>query len=67
MPEGFVRNLNRGIFRETDNRSHIGMENAVTRLRMYYGSRAGFQVESELGKGTIIRIMIPAGRKEENT
>jgi len=67
MPEDFVRNLNRGIFRETDNRSHIGIENAVTRLRMYYGSRAGFQVESELGKGTIIRIMIPAGRKEENT
>ncbi len=65
MPEEFVRDMNAGVFRKTDKKNHIGMENAVTRLRMYYGEQAGFHVESRLGAGTVITISIPDAGSEE--
>lgn len=59
MPEETVREINAGIFRQTEDRNHIGMENAITRLRMYYGDRAGVTVESRPGEGTRVQIRIP--------
>lgn len=41
-----VQEINQGIFRKTDDKNHIGMENAITRIRMYYGENAKVTVES---------------------
>ena len=61
-----VQEMNAGIFRQTDDRNHIGMENAITRIRMYYGERAKVVVESQIGQGTSVQIWIPVagGAKE---
>ncbi len=60
IPEEMVREMNAGIFRKTDNKNHIGMENAITRIRMYYGETAEVRIESKLGQGTAVQIKIPA-------
>lgn len=65
MSEDFVADVNAGIFRKTENKNHIGMENAVTRLKMYYGGKAGFQVKSRPDEGTVITISIPDEGSED--
>ncbi len=59
MPDEMVREVNAGIFKKTDNKNHIGMENAITRIHMYYGESAEVRIESGLGQGTAVRILLP--------
>ena len=40
---------------------HIGMMNAFLRLKMFSKNRAKFELESEKGVGTTVRISIPLG------
>lgn len=63
IPEETVREMNAGIFRKTDNKNHIGMENAITRIRMYYGESAKVQIESQPGQGTSVEILIPVSNE----
>lgn len=67
MPEKKVREINEGIFRQTDDRKHIGMENAITRMKMYYGENAQVTVKSTLGAGTEVCIRIPAEKGEQES
>lgn len=60
IPEELVKEINEGIFRKTDHKNHIGMENAITRIRMYYGEKANVTVESQVGQGTVVEMRIPA-------
>ena len=41
--------------------AHIGMMNAFLRLKMVSDGRAEFEIESEQGEGTMIRLLIPIG------
>lgn len=41
------------------NREHIGVNNVIGRLKMYYGDSSTFIIKSELGKGTKIDIILP--------
>lgn len=66
IPEEMVREMNAGIFRKTDNKNHIGMENAITRIHMYYGETAEVRIESRLGQGTMVQIRIPADDEAGN-
>ena len=66
MPEKLRDEINSGIFQKSMEKKHIGMENAVTRMRMYYGEAAGFHIDSVPGKGTVIWILIPAGEEEKD-
>ena len=45
------------------NGAHIGMMNAYLRLKLVTDGRAGFEVESESGCGTTVRLTIPTGEK----
>lgn len=65
MPDEMVREMNAGIFRKTDNKNHIGMENAITRIHMYYGESAEVKIESHPGQGTTVQISIPAGDESD--
>ena len=65
IPDEMVREMNEGIFRKTDNKNHIGMENAITRIRMYYGDSAEVRMESQLGQGTTVQIRIPVNKERE--
>jgi two-component system sensor histidine kinase YesM len=47
-----------------DAKSSIGLQNVQNRLRLYYGNNYGITVESALGKGTRINIVIPVIGKQ---
>lgn len=55
---------------EPEQKGHIGVRNAIERIRMYYGDDASVEVKSVLGEGTVIEIVIPEikgeGDKYEN-
>ncbi len=48
-----------GQEQESDRNSHIGVKNAVERVKMYYGENAGVKITSQPGQGTDVRIEIP--------
>ena len=59
MDQELVDKINTmGGFKQSD-RKHIGMENAITRLQMYYGEEGNVHVESQLTVGSTITIYIP--------
>lgn len=60
IPAEVVAQMNRGAFPQSGERNHIGMENAVNRIHMYYGDRGSVRIESEQGAWTRIRIAVPA-------
>ena len=51
--------LNRGENPADDNKNHLGVKNALTRLHMYYESREKVSIESTEGAGTTIILWIP--------
>lgn len=61
-----LERFNRGEFPDTVGRSHIGMKNALERIRMYYGENSEVRIESREGEYTkvIIRIRSTAGGQE---
>jgi len=46
-------------------RGHIGMYNAIERIKSYYGAKAEVEIDSALGVGTSVRIALPAGPLRE--
>lgn len=54
-----VEEINNKVFYSIERGSHIGMENVISRLHMYYGTDAGIKVKSVLGEGTEVTILIP--------
>ena len=65
MPKEIVREMNQGIFRKTEDKNHIGMENAITRLHMYYGEKTRILIRSKQGEGTRVQIWIPVTGEEK--
>ena len=59
MTEDMVWEVNHGIFGNAESKRHIGMENAITRIRIYYGEKAVVRIESEADQGTRVNICIP--------
>lgn len=44
---------------QNEKRQGIGIQNVVTRMRMYYGSRFEISLETQEGKGTKFIFLIP--------
>lgn len=63
IPEEMARQMNQGVFPESHEKNHIGMENAINRIQMYYGAAGKVQVQSCPDEWTRIRIRIPAGEE----
>jgi len=47
------------------NENHIGLANAIGRIKMYYGGNACVQIESQQNKGTLVTIVLK-GINNEN-
>lgn len=54
-----VQKINSLEILNEENSRHIGMVNAITRLRMYYGDEGKVTMQSEIGKGSTITISLP--------
>lgn len=63
IPAGLAEQMNRGIFPQSHEKNHIGMENAINRIQMYYGDAAKVVIESCEGEWTKIQIRIPADQQ----
>ena len=59
MPVEMVERIQNGIFPKAQ-KNHIGLENAVTRLHLYYGEKTMISVISAPNEGTEIIISLPA-------
>lgn len=59
IPQEIVDNINNGRFGKTQEKNHIGMENAYNRIKMYYGDRTKIKIESVEGAYTRVKIVIP--------
>lgn len=61
MSKEMIEKINKDIYLDdlSDEKSSIGIRNAVGRLKLYYGDKASVRIESELGYGTTIHIEIP--------
>lgn len=59
MDSHLVNNINNRNFTGLGDKNHIGMENAITRIQMYYDIEAEVKINSVLGEGTEILIFIP--------
>lgn len=57
IPLEIAECVNRDDFQALEARNHIGMRNAVSRIRIYYGDRATVRIE--IGQGTTVHIRIP--------
>jgi len=58
IDEETIGQINRGNIERKD-RAHIGMENVITRMKMYYGEDSSVFAASKLGEGTVITLTIP--------
>ncbi len=54
--------IRRMLGEEHNETEHIGLYNVHRRIRLMYGEPYGLVVQSEPGSGTVIRIVMPAGR-----
>ena len=52
---------------DSGEKDHIGMNNAIERLRMYYGEEARFDIKSQVGEGTVVIIEIPRKVEREES
>lgn len=59
MPPDLVEKINTGQQIKTEEKNHIGMDNAIMRLNMYCEGQAKIYVQSEIGKGTEISLLLP--------
>lgn len=59
IDSGRLERIRKGIFAQSEPDSHIGLENAITRLRMYYGEGAEIIINSCPGQGTEVLVWIP--------
>lgn len=67
MDEKELEELRKEIERPcSETEKGFGLANVNERIRMYYGSEYGMKIESEKGKGTIVQIIIPAVKINED-
>lgn len=66
MPKKIVEEINRGVFPDTKEKNHIGMENAIGRIHLYYGEQAEVKLQSQENEYTKVQITIPHQKGEEN-
>ena len=62
MAANIVEKCNSKELLDDDDKHHIGMGNAITRLNMYYGDQGNVRIESTLGLGTKVIITVPINK-----
>lgn len=63
MSSAIVEQINKGVFPHSSEKNHIGLENAMNRIRLYYGEQTMISVLSREMEGTEVIITIPLGQE----
>ena len=67
IPHDIAEKFNDPERASADDRTSIGLQNAFSRMRMYYGNSASWNVSGIPGVGTVITLKIPCFTKSEPT
>lgn len=59
MPAEKVERIYRYLETEDEMGERIGIQNVIYRLKLYYGSRFRFEMDSSPGQGTRVKLSIP--------
>lgn len=54
-----LQRLADGLEKAREDNAGFGMANVGERMRLNYGDKYGLKIESEYGKGTIVKILFP--------
>ncbi len=65
MDEATLNEINTLLEKENLNTAHIGLYNTNRILKLNYGPAFGLKINSELGKGTKVRINLPLNGKKD--
>lgn len=65
MPPEQVLHIQKMADGEVEDDSRVGLQNAINRLKIYYGKQEKIEISSEEGKGTSVYIEVPAILLEE--
>ncbi len=65
IDEHYLNEINQRIFREVQSKRHIGLQNAISRIEMYYGTAATISITSKQMQGTQVSICIEEGALEQ--
>lgn len=60
MSASDLKGLQQIVMQNTNTSSHTGLFNIHRRVQLRYGDEYGVQIESDLAKGTCVRIVLPA-------
>lgn len=66
IPREIAETFNDPETASRDDKPSIGLYNAFSRMRMYYGDSASWNVSSIPGVGTVITLKIPVGERGES-
>lgn len=66
MEKEQAENINKGMFRYSDQKNHLGLKNSWRRIHYYYGEQGEMLIKSELGKGTTVILNIPVTHSKES-
>ena len=65
MDEGTLQTLRQAL-QSQQMEGHYGLQNVLRRCRIEYGEKAQLNIESTLGQGTCITLILPIDKKEES-
>lgn len=65
IPKKILEEIEVGQAVEKRDGRHIGLSNLKERLRMLYGEKAYMKVTSEENQGTMVRVVLPEKRRED--
>lgn len=66
MSKEKIEQIEKLVNNETYGKAHYGLRNVISRLKIHYGKRFSFYIESEKNKGTRVSIIISDLNNEES-
>lgn len=66
ISEGEFSELERDLEKGKKSGSHIGLSNTQMRIQLQYGKKYGIRLESRLGDGTTVTIVVPVRRRGQD-
>lgn len=65
MKPEVLKNIKSMLYQKNNNSSHMGLYNVHRRIQLMYGEEYGINIMSEANNGTVVKINLPANRREK--
>lgn len=65
MQSEVLQELQELLKKESNPSSHVGIYNVHRRIQLMYGKTYGIDIKSEVGQGTVVKIILPINKRRE--